>query len=170
MTLGNLGFEALVLPAFTQAIDIDDLFRADRNLRGAVIAGSAGQALLTREKLELEMSGRLGFGRALNARTEAHELLPAEVFALSPELDLPTAVTEILARPEELRYHDVLVLVPGLRGLFPSRRFSPACPMFSSTPPCTIRSPDCPTGACWRHGLQRMSTRTAPKLACSSLI
>jgi diguanylate cyclase (GGDEF)-like protein len=119
VTLGDLGFEALVLPAFTQAIDIDDLFRADRNLRGAVIAGSAGQALLTREKLELEMSGRLGFGRALNARTEAHELLPAEVFALSPELDLPTAVTEILARPEELRYHDVLVLVPGAPRIVP---------------------------------------------------
>lgn len=56
------------------------------------------------------MTGRLGYGRALNARLRAAELLPSEGASLDPSLNLRAAAAAVLHRPEESRYEDLLVL------------------------------------------------------------
>ncbi|WAH98114.1 putative bifunctional diguanylate cyclase/phosphodiesterase [Arthrobacter sp. MMS18-M83] len=119
LILGKLGVEAMVLPSSTRALEIDELFRADRNLRGVVIEGAKGPALLTREQLEFKMSGRLGFGRALNARSEAADMLAADDLVVSAELGMSEAVAAILERPEATRYQDILVLAAGSPRIVP---------------------------------------------------
>ncbi len=113
MVLGDLGVEAIVLPRSTRALEVDELFRADRSLRGVVIDGPEGPALLSRDQLEFKMSGRLGFGRALNTRAKAADLLAASAFAVSAGLGMPEAVAAILDRPEATRYQDLLVVGEG---------------------------------------------------------
>lgn len=103
----------MVLPGSTPVPDLDELFRADRALRGVVIKSPAGPSLLTRDQLQATMSGRLGFGRALNVRSDAAAMVPPAAFTLAPGLGVQEAVEAILERPEETRYQDVLVLAPA---------------------------------------------------------
>lgn len=109
-TLGDLGCQALVLPGGTPSSEIEALFRADRALRAVVIDVAGSLSLLTRDQLDHRMTGRLGYGRALNARAEAAALLPSTSSALPPSLDLRAAAALVLGRPEEHRYEDLLVL------------------------------------------------------------
>ncbi|WP_258803065.1 putative bifunctional diguanylate cyclase/phosphodiesterase [Pseudarthrobacter sp. NS4] len=109
-TLGDLGFEAMVLRGDTPSGEIEALFRADRGLRAVVVEVKGELALLTRDQLDHRMTGRLGYGRALNARATAEALLPRTTFRLPPSLDLRAAAAALLDRPEESRYQDVLVV------------------------------------------------------------
>ncbi|WP_189337463.1 putative bifunctional diguanylate cyclase/phosphodiesterase [Arthrobacter sp. AFG7.2] len=111
-TLGDLGFEAMVLQGETSSGEIEALFRADRALRAVVVNVRGTLNLLTRDHLDHQMTGRLGYGRALNARVTAEALLPCTTFSLPPSLDLRAAAAALLDRPEEGRYQDLLV-VPG---------------------------------------------------------
>ena len=109
-TLGDLGSEALVLPGDTPSGEIEGMFRADRGLRGVVLDVDGTPSLLTRDQLDYRMTGRLGYGRALNTRLGAAALLPQTRYELPPSLDLRAAVAALLGRPEEDRYEDLLVL------------------------------------------------------------
>lgn len=92
------------------ALEVDDLFRADRSLRGVVIDGPDGPQLLSRDQLDFKMSGRLGYGRALHSRSTAAELLSGSDLTVPAGLGITDAVTAILSRSEASRYQDLLVL------------------------------------------------------------
>lgn len=109
-TLGDLGFEAVVLSGNTPSGEIEALFREDRGLRAVVVEVRGIPTLLTRDQLDHQMTGRLGYGRALNARMTAEALVPCTTFSLPPSLDLRAAAAALLDRPEESRYQDVLVV------------------------------------------------------------
>jgi diguanylate cyclase (GGDEF)-like protein len=119
LALGDLGFEAIVLPGTTPLGEIEARFRADPGLRAVVVEAEGNQFLLTRDQLDHRMTGRLGYGRALNARITAQTLVPRTTFALPPLLDLRTAAAALLDRPEESRYQDVLVPTPGAPRIVP---------------------------------------------------
>ncbi|MGM7775416.1 putative bifunctional diguanylate cyclase/phosphodiesterase [Arthrobacter sp. KNU-44] len=119
LVLGALGFEAIVLPGSTQALEVDELFRANSSLRGVVVDSPAGPALLSRDQLEYKMSGRLGFGRALHARATATDMLGASHFTVPDGLGMSEAVAVILERPEATRYQDLLVVGDGVPRIVP---------------------------------------------------
>lgn len=119
LVLGELGFEAIVLPGSTPALDVDELFRADSSLRGVVVDSPSGLALLSRNQLEYKMSGRLGFGRALHARATAADMLGASHFSVPDRLGMSEAVAVILERPELTRYQDLLVVGEGVPRIVP---------------------------------------------------
>lgn len=98
------------MPGKTPAREIEALFREDRTLRGIAIDVDGSLSLLTRDQLDHEMTGRLGYGRALNARGYAAALLPLHGSVLHPSLDLHAASAAVLNRPEANRYQDLLVL------------------------------------------------------------
>ena len=114
-TLGDLGFEAIILRADTPSGGIEALFRADRRLRAVIIDVGGNHSLLTRDQLDHRMTGRLGYGRALNARASAEALMSHTTFRLPPSLDLRAAAAALLDRPEESRYQDVLVTAEAPR-------------------------------------------------------
>lgn len=99
----------MIVPGSTQALEVDEIFRTDRALRGVLVEGPAGSGLLTRGEVEFRMSGRLGYGRALNARAVASDMLSRGGFALPAGLAVQEAAAAILERPEETRYQDFLV-------------------------------------------------------------
>lgn len=109
-TLADLGFPALVLPGEAASTEIEARFRADRSLRAVAIDSGGALCLLTRDQIDDRMTGRLGYGRALNARAKAAELLPEHRIAFEPALDLRAAAAALLRRPEDSRYDDLLVL------------------------------------------------------------
>ena len=108
--LTDLGSPALVVPGDKPSTEIEALFRADRGLRAVVVDVDGTLSLLTRGQVDDRMTGRLGYGRALNARVKAAELLPPNRFAFEPLLDLRAAAAALLGRPEEAQYEDLLVL------------------------------------------------------------
>lgn len=110
LILADLGSAALVVPGDAPSTEIEAVFRADRNLRAVAINVAGSLSLLTRGQVDDRMTGRLGFGRALNARVPAASLLPPEQFTFDPLLDLRAASAALLGRPEESRYEDLLVL------------------------------------------------------------
>ncbi|MEW1821154.1 EAL domain-containing protein [Arthrobacter sp. NPDC080031] len=99
-----------VVPGTVSATEIDAMFRSDRGLRAVVVEQGESFGLLTRDHLEFKLTGRLGYGRALNMRRTASELLPAEGSSMAADLDLQSAAQAVLERPEYERYQDLLVL------------------------------------------------------------
>lgn len=108
--VGDLGVEAPILPDTVLASEVDALFRSDRRLRAVVIEKAQSFALLTRDQLNFTLTGRLGYGRALNTRRLAADLLPGTSSSMPAALDLPSAAQAVLGRDEHSRYQDVLVL------------------------------------------------------------
>ncbi|UKA63477.1 putative bifunctional diguanylate cyclase/phosphodiesterase [Arthrobacter sp. FW306-04-A] len=105
--------KAIVVPGAVVAAEIDAMFRSDRTLRAVVIEQDGSFALLTRDQLEFMLTGKFGYGRALNTRRTASELLPATDSAMAADLDLQSAAQAVLERPEYQRYQDLLVLSAG---------------------------------------------------------
>ncbi|GAA4045866.1 hypothetical protein GCM10023063_36170 [Arthrobacter methylotrophus] len=101
---------AMVVSGTVSAADIDAMFRNDRNLRAIAIEQDGTFGLLTREQLEFMLTGRLGYGRALNSRRIASELLPPTSSSMAADMDLQSAAQAVLERPEYQRYQDLLVL------------------------------------------------------------
>ncbi|WP_171041393.1 putative bifunctional diguanylate cyclase/phosphodiesterase [Sinomonas susongensis] len=101
------------MPAGTPAAEVDGLFRMSPELRGvAVLDGPGGPGLLTRQRTEFHFSGRLGYGRALHARSAAADLLPPQTLVLAEDMSLDAAADLALNRPESSRYEDMLILAP----------------------------------------------------------
>lgn len=108
--LADIGYRASVVSGDAPSTEIEVLFRSDRGLRAIVVDAGGTLSLLTRGQVDDQMTGRLGYGRALNTRVKAADLLPADRFPLEPLLDLRAAAAALLGRPEESRYEDLLVL------------------------------------------------------------
>ena len=108
--LADLGSAAIVVPGDAPSAEIETLFREDRSLRAVAIDASGRLSLLTRSQVDDRMTGRLGFGRALNSRVPAASLLPPEQFDFDPLMDLRAAAAELLRRPEEAMYEDLLII------------------------------------------------------------
>lgn len=129
----------MVLPGGMSSGGIEALFRADRRLRAVVIDVDGTFGLLTRDQVDHRMAGRLGYGRALNSRAAATELLPAVTFALPPSLDLAAAATALVGREEGNRYQDLLVVTPGGRAWCLYRKSPKVSPTCFGVPRSTIR-------------------------------
>ena len=102
--------EVAIVSATLPAADLDRMFRVDRGLRAVIVQAGRYAVVLSREQVEFQLSGRLGYGRSLHTRSTAFDLLPEERFALPGQLSLAEAAQRILSRPEGSRYQDVLVL------------------------------------------------------------
>ncbi|PXA67109.1 putative bifunctional diguanylate cyclase/phosphodiesterase [Cryobacterium arcticum] len=110
LRLADLATSPKLVPAATPVTEIDRLFRADRNLRSLVIHENGIYSLLTREQVEHALTGRLGYGRGLHARSTAVQMLPANSFTLPGSMALASAAQHILDSPEGSRHRDVLVV------------------------------------------------------------
>lgn len=108
--LGELAFACPEVHWRTPVPDVESLFRRDRSLRAVVVHTPGGPSLLTRTRLLLELSGPLGYGRALNTRSRVVAVLPDDVLALPAETSLGETAGLILARPSASRYEDFLVV------------------------------------------------------------
>ncbi|MET3812380.1 hypothetical protein ABIB14_003510 [Arthrobacter sp. UYEF3] len=83
-TLGDLGQCAFVVPGKTPPREIGTLFREDRTLRAVVVDIDGLVSLLTRDQLDDQMTGRLGYGRALNTRGDAAALRDYPTCSVTP--------------------------------------------------------------------------------------
>ncbi|NUP75059.1 MAG: diguanylate cyclase, partial [Sinomonas sp.] len=111
--LGELGIEVPTVPADTPVSVVDSMFRMDASLRGVAVQDGPRQlVLLTRRLMEIHLTGRLGYGRSLHARRTAGQLLPENLVVCYPEMTLDEAADLALARPEEIRYDDLLMIGP----------------------------------------------------------
>lgn len=109
MQLRSMGHKVPMVSGEMRVWELDASFRADRTLRSVVVEMPDSCWLLTRERLDFELGGRLGYGRALHSRTALAQLRPDETFTLSSELSLLEAAQQILQRPAGNRYQDFLI-------------------------------------------------------------
>ncbi len=110
-SIDRLGTDIPTVPADTPVGTVDGMFRMDPALRAVAVQDGPRQlVLLTRRLVEIHLSGRLGYGRALNARRTAGQLLPECRVVCRPGMSLDEAANLALARPEEVRYDDLLML------------------------------------------------------------
>lgn len=109
-SVGELAVEVAVVQAKMPVPEVDSLFRADRQLRAVIVQSGSHLELLSRDQLQFELTGRLGYGRALYSRATAGQLLTGDMFTLPGSLSLAQASQRILNRPEPHRYRDVLVV------------------------------------------------------------
>jgi len=98
--LGELARPALLVPPSTLAIAVQDLFRRDEALRWVVMDGPGGPVLVERAWFESEMTGRLGFGRLLHARSRLDQMRH------EPTLVLPAETPVALAAAAAVERHD----------------------------------------------------------------
>ncbi|WP_171041448.1 GGDEF domain-containing protein [Sinomonas susongensis] len=123
--IGELGVPIPVVPADAPVQFVDELFRHDRGLRAVAVSRSEGTwALLARSQVDYQLSGRLGYGRALNARSTVEKLLPESQLVVQADIGLDAAADLALARPEAVRYDDFLLVdQDGPRAVAVSRVF-----------------------------------------------
>ncbi|TFC44365.1 bifunctional diguanylate cyclase/phosphodiesterase [Cryobacterium sp. TMT1-21] len=108
--LADLATSVEQVSATTPMTEIDRVFRADQQLRSLVVQEGGAYFLLTREQVEFTLTGRLGYGRGLHARSTAIQMVSENSFALPGRMILANAAQRILELPEGNRYRDVLVL------------------------------------------------------------
>ncbi len=108
--LADLATSVQQVTATTPVSEIDRIFLANRQLRSLVVREAGSFFLLTREQVEITLTGRLGYGRGLHARSTAIQMVPENSFALPGAMSLANAAQRILELPEGNRYRDVLVL------------------------------------------------------------
>lgn len=108
--VADLATGVRLVSATTPMTEIDRVFRADRQLRSLVVQKAGIYFLLSREQVEYTLTGRLGYGRGLHARSTASQMLPEHSFALPGKMILAQAAQRILNLPEDGRLRDVLVL------------------------------------------------------------
>lgn len=109
-TLADVVVPCPRVPPDERVPDVEQRFVRDGTLHAVVVETAAGPGLLTRARLNAALGGRLGFGRALLARLTVGEVVPASDVVLGPQVLLRDAAAAVLARGEETRYDDVLVL------------------------------------------------------------
>lgn len=109
--LGHLAIAARLVGAGARLPDIEPVFSADQNL-SAVVVVDDGVPLgaLTRWRCGALMSGRLGYGRALHARTRVGDLVELSRMVVPAEWDLVEASTAALGRSDADRHEDLVVV------------------------------------------------------------
>ncbi|GAB3566373.1 hypothetical protein GCM10027405_25350 [Arthrobacter alkaliphilus] len=110
--VGRIGIEVPSIPSDLPVPEVDELFRLDSDLRAVAVFDpvSGARSLLTRHHLASRLSGRLGYGRALHARSTAGEVLEGPSTVLDEGTTLEHAAALVLGRPETTRYDDLLVI------------------------------------------------------------
>jgi diguanylate cyclase (GGDEF)-like protein len=122
--LVDLADDVAVVAGSTPVSSIDRMFRRDPELHAVAVDAAQTLALLSRQQVNRELDGRLGYGRALHSRSTAVDLLPEERFVLDGHLNPIEAAQRILQRHHRHRYHDVLIVTDaGPRVLSVSRVF-----------------------------------------------
>ena len=120
-----------MVSADTLIMEVNGWFQSDRSLQAVAVEADGPHWLLLRERLESELSGRLGYGRALHSRTRVGQLRPDHSFEVDPGLSMTQAARRILARPTGARYEDFLVVGPdGPRVVAVSRIFEEVSALF----------------------------------------
>lgn len=109
-TLGELCRAVPSVPAAMPLRDAERLFRNDPSLRAVAVETDDGPALLTLRLLEAQLSGRLGYGRALLSRARVGDLLSENDLFFDAGRSLREAAEVLLMRRDWLREDDVLVL------------------------------------------------------------
>jgi len=102
------------LPAIAADLAVADVERMFRDesvtCLGVVSRGEPGRpGLLTRARFAAEMSGRLGYGRAVLTRRPVHEIADWEPLVLAPDVSVLEGALRAMGRPEERRFDDVVV-------------------------------------------------------------
>ncbi len=108
--LAALVIEVPVVDTTTPIAAVDRLFRNDRRLRGVIVKTANSFGLLSREHFQSELSGRLGYGRALYCRADVGQMLRGEECILPEQMSLVQAAQRILERAEWCRYEDVIIV------------------------------------------------------------
>lgn len=113
-TVGALAVDVGVVPPEMPVVEVDQLFRHDDHLRCVVVDASDGPQLLSRAALERELTGRLGYGRALQAYRTVGALVDGQSsLVLDADTPLDQASRAFLGRPSGSRYDDAIVLSPS---------------------------------------------------------
>lgn len=110
LRLSDVAVRVPVSSGQTPVMDVNGWFHDDPELQAVVVDLGGKHWLLSRDRLESELNGRLGYGRALNSRTKLNQLAPDDTLVLAPGLTMPQAAQRILQRPSATRYHDFLVI------------------------------------------------------------
>ncbi|WP_146251987.1 putative bifunctional diguanylate cyclase/phosphodiesterase [Xylanimonas oleitrophica] len=110
-TIGELSAPVPQVDAADAVSLVERIFREHPQLRAVAVVGLEGPpALLSRSSLERQLSGRLGYGRALLSRAVAGDVVDAHSLRVDADLPLRDAAGMLLAQREWLRDDDVLVL------------------------------------------------------------
>lgn len=96
--LRDLALPAAVVDGTTAAVDVHNMFRKDETLRWLVSAGSSGPVLIERAWFDAAMTGRLGYGRLLHARTRLDHLALKTPLVMAAETPVGLAAAAILER------------------------------------------------------------------------
>jgi len=109
--LGRLARRCRVVDGATPCGVVERMFAAEPALTSMVIwCGDGCETLVDRDQFMAEMSGRLGYGRALHERRPVEHLAMARCSPVLPEsLGLDDAAAAALRRPQCDRYQDLLV-------------------------------------------------------------
>ncbi|HXC77579.1 MAG TPA: diguanylate cyclase, partial [Candidatus Acidoferrum sp.] len=108
--VGDLAVAVPVVSAAAPVAEVDRLFRRDSGLRAVIVADADdGASVLSRERLDLALTGPFGYGRSLHSRSSVQHVSPISDFVLTNDVSLVEAAERILARDPDVRYEDVLV-------------------------------------------------------------
>lgn len=108
-TVGDLSTPVPTLAADTPILVAERRFRDEPTLRAVAVAVPGGLALLTL-RLETQLSGRLGYGRALLSRAVVGGIVDADSLVLESDAPLLEAAEQLLTRVDWLRDDEVLVM------------------------------------------------------------
>ncbi|MCI2237312.1 EAL domain-containing protein [Paenibacillus sp. TRM 82003] len=114
--LGALASPVTVIEAGTTCRDVDELFRADEHLGCLAVHGGAPHrrlGLVSRARFQHLMSGRLGYGRLLNARRPVSELTDWSPLVVHADTGVAEVARQVLDRSWSQRFSEVLVRDPG---------------------------------------------------------
>lgn len=109
--LGELAQPVMVLPPSASAITVHDIFRRDEELRWVVMDGARGPVLVERARFEAEMTGPLGFGRLLQARSRLDGIRHEGSLVLAADTPVAVAAAAALGRREPGSTFDGVVVV-----------------------------------------------------------
>lgn len=110
--MGDLSTPVPTLAADTPILAAERRFRDEPTLRAVAVAVPDGLALLTLRLLETQLSGRLGYGRALLSRAVVGDIVDADGLVLEADAPLLEAAEQLLTRVDWLRDDEVLVTGP----------------------------------------------------------
>ncbi|WP_344003033.1 putative bifunctional diguanylate cyclase/phosphodiesterase [Microbacterium paludicola] len=108
--MGDLSTPVPTLAADTPILVAERRFRDEPTLRAVAVAVPGGLALLTLRLLETQLSGRLGYGRALLSRAVVGGIVDADSLVLESDAPLLEAADQLLTRVDWLRDDEVLVM------------------------------------------------------------
>ncbi len=111
--VGGLAEPVRHLDAATTASTVDRLFRRDAELRAVVVAGPDGPVLIERSWLDSALTGRLGFGRVLNASRAVLELGTPPTIVLPSSTTLNAAAAMVLSRQSRGETFDAVLINDG---------------------------------------------------------